>query len=136
MKKSDFLFQRNEKQNNICINEFCYERKLTYPVDLSNQDFKDCMDLLLMSNGNKVRYVYIKDFNWFMFNKTKNRNKKFFCKYCLQCFNSEEVLTEHKKYCLTLNGRQSVKLKSGSISFKNYSNQLAVPFKIYADFEC
>ena len=28
------------------------------------------------------------------------------------------------------------KLKSGSISFKNYFKQLPVPFKIYADFEC
>ena len=31
---------------------------------------------------------------------------------------------------------QSVKLKSGSISFKNYFKQLPVPFKISADFEC
>ena len=30
----------------------------------------------------------------------------------------------------------SVKLESGFISFKNYSKQIPVPFKIYADFEC
>ena len=29
----------------------------------------------------------------------------------------------------------SVKLKSGSIKFKNYFKQSSVPFKIYADFE-
>ena len=29
-----------------------------------------------------------------------------------------------------------MRLKSGSISFKNYSRQLPVPFKIYTDFEC
>ena len=29
-----------------------------------------------------------------------------------------------------------MKLGKGSISFKNYSKQLPVPFKIYADFEC
>ena len=29
-----------------------------------------------------------------------------------------------------------MKLKSDSISFKNYFKQLAVPCKIYADFEC
>ena len=29
-----------------------------------------------------------------------------------------------------------MRLKSGSISFKNYFKQLPVPFKIYADFEC
>ena len=35
-----------------------------------------------------------------------------------------------------INGKQSVKLKSGSISFKNYFQQFPVPFKIYTDFEC
>ena len=29
-----------------------------------------------------------------------------------------------------------MKLNSGWISFQNYSNQLAIPFKIYADLEC
>ena len=29
-----------------------------------------------------------------------------------------------------------VKLKSGSISFKDYFKPITVPFKIYADFEC
>ena len=32
-------------------------------------------------------------------------------------------------------GKQSIKLKSGSIGFKNYFKQLAVSLKIYADFE-
>ena len=61
-----------ERQNNICINLFCYESRLTYPIYLSKQKFKDCMDFLLISNENKSRYVYIKDFNRFMCNKTKN----------------------------------------------------------------
>ena len=94
------------------------------------------MDLLLISDENKSHYVYIKDLNRFMFNETKNENKKYFCKCCLQCFNSEKVLIEHKENCLIINGKQSVKLKSGSVSFKNYFKQLHVPFKIYADFEC
>ena len=37
---------------------------------------------------------------------------------------------------MIINGKQNVKLGKGSISFKNYSKQLSVPFKIYADFEC
>ena len=36
------------------------------------------MDLLLISHENKSHYVYIKDFNRFMCNKTKNKNKKYF----------------------------------------------------------
>ena len=81
-----------EKQNNICINVFCYDNKLTYPVYLSDQKFKGCMDLLLISVGYKSHYVYIKSFDKFMFNKTKNKNKKYFCMCCLQCFNSEKDL--------------------------------------------
>ena len=34
------------------------------------------MDLLLIFEENKSHYVYIKDFNRLMFNKTKNKNKK------------------------------------------------------------
>ena len=61
--------------------------------------------------------------------------KKYFFRYCLQCFSSERVLIKHKKNCLVINGKQSVKLKTGTIKFKNHFKQLAVPFKIYADFE-
>ena len=71
-----------------------------------------------------------------MFNKTKNKNKKYFCKYCLQCFRSERILVEYKEICLKINSKQTVKLNSGFIEFKNYSRQIPAPFKIYADFEC
>ena len=46
-----------------------------------------------------------------MFNKTKNKNKKYFCRRCLQCFSNEKVLSEHKENCLIINGKQNVKLK-------------------------
>ena len=44
-------------------------------------------------------------------------------------------MIEHKENCLIINGKQSVKSKSGSISFKDYFKQIPVPFKIYVDFE-
>ena len=94
------------------------------------------MDLLLIIDENKSHYVYIKDFDRFMFHKTKNKNKKYFCKSCLQCFSSKNVLTEHKEVCLSINGTRSVKLKEGTIKFKNAFKQIQVPFKIYSDFEC
>ena len=71
-----------------------------------------------------------------MFNKNKCKNKKWFCKSCLQCFSSEKVLLEHGKDCLLINGGQKVKLEKGFIKFKNYSKEIPTPFKIYADFEC
>ena len=68
--------------------------------------------------------------------KTKNKNKKWFCKSCLQCFSSKSVLIKHKENCLRINGKQSVKLEKGIIEFENYFKQIPFPFKIYADFEC
>ena len=94
------------------------------------------MDLLVIINKNKLHYVYIKDFNRFICNKTKCKSKKHFCRYCLQGFSSERVLVEHKEVCLWVNGKQTVKLRSGSSKFKNYVKQIAAPFKICADFEC
>ena len=108
---------------------------MTYPVYVSDQKYQNCMDLLLVLIENKSHYVYIHDFNRFMCNKTKNKNKKHFCKFYLQCFSYEKILIKHKENCLKINGKQSIKLKSGSIKFKNHFKQLAVLFKIYADFE-
>ena len=71
-----------------------------------------------------------------MFHKTKNKNKKYFCKSCLQCFSNKNVLTAHGKVCLSINGAQFVRLEIGTIDFKNYFIGNQVPFKIYADFEC
>ena len=104
-------FSKIETKNNICINVFCYENRLTFPIYISNQKFENSMDFLLVTNENKSHYVYLNDFNKFMFHKTKNKNKKYLCKSCLQCFSSKNVLTEHKEICLNINGAQSVRLK-------------------------
>ena len=81
-------------------------------------------------DDDKLHFVYIKDFDRFMFHKTKNKNKNHFCKSCLQCFNSTNVLTENKKDCFIINGKQSVKLEKENIEFKNYFKQIPVQFKI------
>ena len=93
--------------------------KMTFAIYILNQKFENSMDLLLVTDGNKSHYVYIKDFDWFMFNKTKNKNKKYFCKSCLQCFSCKNVLTKHKEACLSINGAQSVRLEKRTIEFKN-----------------
>ena len=67
-----------------------------------------------------------------MFHKTKNKNKKWFCKSCLQCFSSENVLIKHKENCLSINCKHSVKLGTEP---EIYFKQIPVPFKIYANFE-
>ena len=53
-----------EQKNNTCINVFCYENELTYPVYESGQKFENCMDLLMiishiMSISKILRDLYV-----------------------------------------------------------------------------
>ena len=77
----------------------------------------------------------IKNLERFMFNKTKDKSKKHFYKYCLQFFSSKNVLQQHRKICLWINGAQDVKLKSASIKLMNKYKQIVSPFKICVDTE-
>ena len=108
---------------------------MVFPIYISDQKFEDSINLLLLIDDDKSHYVYIEDFDRFMFYKTKNK-KKWFCRSCSQCFSTKSVLIKHKENCLRINGKQSVKLEKRIIEFENYFKQIPVPFKYYADFEC
>ena len=129
-------FNKLEVKNNICINMFGYKNGLVLRIYVSDQKFEDSMDLLLLIDDDKSHYVYIKDFDRFMFHKTKNKNKKWFCRSCLQCFSRESVLIKHKENGLSINGKQSVKLEKRKMEFENYFKQIPVSFKVHADCEC
>ena len=54
-------YSKIEKKNNVCINVFCYENDLVYPVHISKWTFDDCIDLPINDKNNSL-YVYIKGF--------------------------------------------------------------------------
>ena len=62
-------------KSNICINVFGHENELVFPLYVSDQKFEDSMDLLLLDDDDKSQYVHIKEFDRFMFHKTKNLKK-------------------------------------------------------------
>ena len=131
-------YNKVEKQNNIRINVFGYEKGQRFPIHISKETFKDQMNLLLITEDEKKHYVLIKDFNAFMYNQSKHKERKNFCMYCLQCFSSERILANHVNNCLTINGAQAINIpKQGEnvLKFNNFHKQLPVPFVIYADFE-
>ena len=110
-------FTKIKTKNNTWINVYCYEKKLTFPVSISDQKFKKPRNLLLVIDENKSHYVHIKTLTD-LFIKQRIKTKKYFCKSCLQCFCSKNLLTEHKEVCLSINGAQSVRLEKGTIEFK------------------
>ena len=127
-----------ETQNKINISIFGYELKQPYPLYVSKEQYEDHMELLLITKDENKHYVLIKDFNKFMFNQTKHKNKKHFCMHCLQCFSSDRVLNEHEDNCIQVNGTQAVQMPdkdNNILKFINFHKQQPVPFVIYADFE-
>ena len=131
-------YNKVEKQNSIRINVFGYEDGQPFPINISKETFEDQMNLLLITKDEKKHYVLIKDFNAFMYNQSKHKERKHFCMYCLQCFSSERILATHVNNCLTINGAQAINMpKQGENILKsnNFHKQLPVPFVIYADFE-
>ena len=42
-------FSKIEEKNSICINLFCYENKLTFPIYILAQKFENSIDLLLVT---------------------------------------------------------------------------------------
>ena len=131
-------YNKVEKQNSIRINVFGYEDGQPFPINISKETFEDQINLLLITKDEKKHYVLIKDFNAFMYNQSKHKEKKHFCMYCLQCFSSERILANYVNNCLTVNGAQAINMpKQGEniLKFNNFHKQLPVPFVIYVDFE-
>ena len=92
-------YNKIEEQNNININLFGYKNKQFYPIYVSKQKNKDILNLLLTTEDENKHYVLIKDFNRMMYNKTKHKEKKHFCMYCLQTFTTEQILLKYKDNC-------------------------------------
>ena len=131
-------YNKVKKWNSIRINVFGYEDGQPFPIHISKETFEDQMNVLLVTKDEKKHYVLIKDFNLFMYNQSKHKERKHFCMYCLQCFSSERILANHVNNCLTINGAQAIDMpKQGEniLKFNNFHKQLPVPFVIYADFE-
>ena len=126
-----------EDRNDIRFNIFGYENETIYPLYISKKNYEPLCEMLLINEGEKSHYVWIKDFNKLMFRQTKYEGRKHFCRYCLQCFSKDDVLQKHIPNCLVINEEQGIKMpeKGESIKFKNCSNQLSVPFVIYCDIE-
>ena len=113
---------------------FGYENKV-YPLYFSKKFYNQTLNLLWISEKGKPHYVFIKDFNR-LFSKTKYKDKNHFSILCLQNFSTKEIINNHRKRCLLINGCQAVNYESGIIKFTNYNKQIPILFKIYADAEC
>ena len=70
-----------EERFNINVNVFGYENKV-FLLYVSKKSNEQVINVLLLSNEEKSHYVFIKDFNRFVYSKTKHKDRKHFCMSC------------------------------------------------------
>ena len=121
------VFEVDEEQEQIVIG-----RKL------KNKDAKCHIDLLRIDEDDISHYVYVKDCSRLLNSqKSKFRNKSYFCKYCHTGFGTQELLNKHyEKGCMEVEGQQiEMPTPDEKLKFKHHFKKLRCPFVIYADFE-
>ena len=132
-----------EHRNNISLNDYGYEDKKIFPLRINTVTVaRHHVNLLYITPGEKTHYVLVEEVSRLVLRQYNNdKNKKYFCQYCLPGCTSEEVLKNHLERC-KLHGARRIKLPEANdkkgrdkVKFTKTEYRLHLPFVIYADFE-
>ena len=139
--------KRFEKQNpDISISVLGYgEKEKVYPLQISEytkvkkkDERKHNITLLLIKNGDNSHYCYVKNISALLTTQLNKRKcKLYYCLNCLNGYDKEDKLYNHKEYC---SENKSIKInmppEGTYLKFLNFLRGERAPFAIYADFEC
>lgn len=130
------VIHRFERNNNIGINVFGYEKGSVYPMIISKLSGV-VIDLLLISDSTTKHYCWIKNFNRLCSGRTETcHHNMYYCKRCLTGYREESSLKRHEEYCSHHDAQLIQTPEEGStLKFKNYYRSMRIPFVVYADFE-
>ena len=122
-----------EKSNDLYLGM----KKGVYPLRISSKQSERVVDLLLISDDEKQHYCLIKSLSRLLASEvSKTKYKRYFCRRCLNSYDSEDKLQQHQEYC---NNHEVVKIdlpKAGSmLGFKNYNRSMRHPFVVHGDFK-
>ena len=115
-----------EKQNNLAINVYGWEKGCTVNYYISSQPSeipRICLMLLtekLKDNEEEfewgedtkanLHYTWIKNLNGLLYDQTLHKEKKYFCDRCHHGYTRADLLEEHKPECRG-NGERSIKIE-------------------------
>jgi hypothetical protein len=127
-----------ERQNpDVSVSVFGWDECL-YPIYVSRQDGQE-VDLLLIKDGERSHYVWIKDLPRMLYKNSAHKDRKHPCRRCLHVFSTPELLESHKVDCLGIGEkpqRTEMPVKGeNTLKFTAHHKQMRVPYVIYADFE-
>ena len=134
-------FKKFENLNpTISINIYDYKLKediVTFsPLYITDEEKEIHVDMLYVYDEINSHFCLIKDLSRLIRSQiTSNEKRIILCRRCLKHFYDENKLSEHKEYCKKFPPTNITFPKEKHIQFKNYRNQLKIPFVIYADFE-
>ena len=122
----------------FAVNVFSFDDDIgqsRFPIYVSPKLNVRVIDLLYWNE----HYALITNFNRFMCDITKHKERQHFCRRCFGHFTKETTLVNHQRYCLGFHGcKTNIRMppENSKCEFKNIKNQLKCPFVVYADFEC
>ena len=137
---------RFEKQNpDISISVLGYSKEeKVYPLRISKYTKNKKEDgrkhnivLLLIKDGENTHYCLVNNLSALLTSQlNKRKSKLYFCLNCLNGYDNEEKLNNHKEYC---SENENVKINmpppNTYLKFDKFINMEKAPFVIYADFE-
>ena len=111
------IFTKLKKRIASALVFFVTKTGKKYPIYVSRNTFRRLAYLLLIGEKVKKSYVSIKDFSTYM-----HCGRKHFCRYCLQSFNTKEILQFYINDCFKINGKQEIKMPKNDeyVRFKKY----------------
>lgn len=109
-----------------------------FDIDVCNAN-KSYMNKVLHDDLVRTHYAWIKNLSAMIQGQVTKikRNKKFICDRCLHFFYTQQKLDNHIMLCTQMNECKITLPDENNrwLSFKNYKNEIEVPFIIYADIE-
>ena len=99
----EVILRHFERQNpTIALGIYEWKNRLNpiYVTDKETAENRKMISLLLIDNGEKQHYCWIKNMSRLISQRTKNCNKTFICEWCVSHFTQiEKIHNDHVKVC-------------------------------------
>ena len=104
----------------------------------NNLTQKRQITLLMISDGQKLHYLVVKNLSGLLRGIKSNDKEDFYCLNCFHSYRTENKLEAHKKICENHNHcHVEMPTKNNNIIKHNHGEKsMKLPFVIYADLEC
>ena len=131
-----------EKQNNLAINVYGWEKGKVIIHKISNQppEIQRINTLIVEDKEtSKTHYVWVKHLNRLLASQDKKNIHKYYCERCLIGYSRTDLLEKHIIECKGINER-AIRIEMPTenkkfVKFENFKKQLKAPWVMYADFE-